>query len=682
MASHTQYHEPQRASTVRVTNFNDLDPWYTCMYPDYSDTPAPSNRGSVSSAYSSPPALSLTTNLLNVNASYTYSAHPDSGIQVTPHTATTLSTPKFGSTPSSAGGIGMPRSGTPGGTNSPIPMLAASYASSVSDATEAWEAHQSMRQSQPIQSHRIERAATFDASDWRIPAYPDVNIVQPTPVNANSSHQWPEPGTVTLKHRNTGISDAAISGRDNRSASRENKRVRLSPFSGSECSSSEDETASQHAPVYSNSSSPQLSKSAPTPGHLNVEYGTQPKARKGRRKLGAAERKEVHELRKMGACTRCWGLKMKCGEGSPCPRCLKLGGSHQCVRVHFVDLDVFSKWLNDTYSRSMMHNVLRWSPASPRTITISHENNGISLPVRCHEFIPVLADQLDYWYKDAYGWQSVPTTPFAMKKGVSADILDKYIDDHVGWYVENHFKGVNPIFDETFKIALKYANSNPKDNAIVRDTLKLWTTHQLLLKGATIVGEETLRMTPVACPTSSINGKVPLPRVLSNQLDHLLERRIWQAERQLLSELQRRILSRKREEWLRVYFCLFIFMNTLERDTWRLYYWYFHAQDGYIWRHPLSPSQLIEKNIRLADSLAAHFQAISKGLTPFALDWTREQTLTLVSQDEEILRYIESTGKLVRDQENIRKRRNVLAGYNEADERSLDFLCSGKILII
>ncbi|KAI5801776.1 hypothetical protein DFH27DRAFT_482070 [Peziza echinospora] len=424
-----------------------------------------------------------------------------------------------------------------------------------------------------------------------------------------------------------------------------------------------------------------MAKDAPSPSHLNAgEYGPT-KPRKGRRKLGAAERKEVHELRKMGACTRCWGLKMKCGEGSPCPRCLKLGGSHQCVRVHFVDLDVFSKWLNDSYSRSMMHNALRWSPASPRSIAISHENNGITLQARCHEFVPVLPDQLDYWYKDAYGWQSVPTTPFAMKKGVSADVLDKYIDDHVEWYVENHFKGNNPMMYETFRVALDYANANPKENSIVKDTLKLWTTHQLLLKGASIAGDETLRMTPISNPTSAMNGKTPLPRVLSNQLDHLLERRIWQAERQLLSELQRRILSRKREEWLRVYFCLAVFLNTLERDTWQLYYWYFHAQDGNAWKHPQSPNHLIEKNTRLADSLAAHFQAISKGLTPFALDWTREQTQSMVTTDERMITYLESMGKMVREQEGVRRRRNVLSGYAEADDRSLDFLHSGKILL-
>lgn len=98
----------------------------------------------------------------------------------------------------------------------------------------------------------------------------------------------------------------------------------------------------------------------------------------------------------------------------------------------------------------------------------------------------------------------------------------------------------------------------------------------------------------------------------------------------------------------------------------------------------MTPLQLIEKNHRLADSLAAHFQAISKGLTPFALDWTREQTIALVSSDPQIVQYIESIGKMVRDQESIRRRRNVAtgAGYVESDERSLDFMYSGRVMII
>lgn len=201
----------------RVSGFSEFDPWYACMYPDqaYEESPTTSSRTSVSSTtvYSSPPTLSLATNILNFGPAYGYSAHPDSGIQVTPHSA--LST-KF----SLSSGLNMPsvRSSTPASTSS---LVSSAYPSSMSDGIEPWEPNHSMRHhQQPLahQRHQLERADTFDidTTSWRIPAYPDVNIVQPTPVNATATHEWPETDSVSLKHRNTGFADAAIAGRDRR----------------------------------------------------------------------------------------------------------------------------------------------------------------------------------------------------------------------------------------------------------------------------------------------------------------------------------------------------------------------------------------------------------------------------------------------------------------------------------
>jgi len=95
--------------------------------------------------------------------------------------------------------------------------------------------------------------------------------------------------------------------------------------------------------------------------HIYPEHAYSKRPRKVRRKLGPREREQVHQLRKIGACTKCWGLKMKvgaalsyeraymadlppkCDNGSPCKRCEKAAAGALCVRVHFVDLDVFSK---------------------------------------------------------------------------------------------------------------------------------------------------------------------------------------------------------------------------------------------------------------------------------------------------------------------------------------------------
>lgn len=138
------------------------------------------------------------------------------------------------------------------------------------------------------------------------------------------------------------------------SFNRDPKRTRLSPFSeydssSSECDPREWATHSDYSrspQMGSHScgggggsstahSSPNIGAYSPDPnsaaaaGHHNLPRSTnlacythghlvaqfpgpvRTKTRKVRRKLEPREREQVHQLRKIGACTKCWGLKMK-----------------------------------------------------------------------------------------------------------------------------------------------------------------------------------------------------------------------------------------------------------------------------------------------------------------------------------------------------------------------------------
>lgn len=102
--------------------------------------------------------------------------------------------------------------------------------------------------------------------------------------------------------------------------------------SSSECDHSNTPPLSDYSPRFSSRSRANSTRSSPAPLSFSPELGSgsgsahannpsshthlvatfaAPKRRKSRRKLGPDERREVHQLRKMGACTRCWGLKMK-----------------------------------------------------------------------------------------------------------------------------------------------------------------------------------------------------------------------------------------------------------------------------------------------------------------------------------------------------------------------------------
>ncbi|KAA8914592.1 hypothetical protein FN846DRAFT_896867 [Sphaerosporella brunnea] len=331
-----------------------------------------------------------------------------------------------------------------------------------------------------------------------------------------------------------------------------------------------------------------------------------------------------------------------------------------------------------------MHHTLRFTNAAPRTVVISHDRVlGVTLPLTVYEFIPGTTEELEYWYKDAAGWQSMPTTPFAMKRGLNTDILEKYIQDHTYYFVRSAFRG-NQIMAEIFMAALQYSRN--EENFLLRDALQLWTANQMLIQGATLNNSpDNLGVMPIPSPTSPLAGQTPLPRALSDQIDHLLERRIWQLEKQILCELQKRIFGRKREDWLKIFFTNVVFMNALERDSWRLYYWLFHSEDGYAWRHPSTPKKLLEKNNALAISLSAHFAAISKGLTPFALDWSREQTMGLIGNcgdPEGMLGAMERIGRGLRNPDHALFTSNICSHYRQDDERSLDFLYSSKVMMV
>lgn len=299
----------------------------------------------------------------------------------------------------------------------------------------------------------------------------------------------------------------------------------------------------------------------------------------------------------------------------------------------------------------MMHHVLKWGNSPAQTVTISHDKNlGATLQLSVYEFIPTEEDQLQYWYRDySNGWQSVPTTPFAMKRGINTDVLEKYIHDHTQHFVETAFPG-NPILSDLFTTAFNYSRTD--DHFLLRDTLQMWTANQLLIQGASIhPGSGVLETIPIMGNTA-MNGQTPLPRVLADQVEHLIERRIWQLEKQVLAELQKRIFARKKEDWLKIFLTLIVLMNTLERDSWRLYYWMFHMDDGCTWKHSATPKELLQKDEMLAESLAAHFTAISKGITPFSLDWSREQTAALIGNIEgadAILASLERVGRGLRN---------------------------------
>ena len=100
------------------------------------------------------------------------------------------------------------------------------------------------------------------------------------------------------------------------------------------------------------------------------------------------------------------------------------------------------------------------------------------------------------------------------------------------------------------------------------------------MQGWSIVdSDELLGMSVINEPASLLHKTVPAPKVIQNQLDHLLERQIFEIEESLLNEIQKLIRRRDRGQWIVVFLSLVIVLHVLERDIWRLVYWVHHKEE-------------------------------------------------------------------------------------------------------
>jgi len=98
------------------------------------------------------------------------------------------------------------------------------------------------------------------------------------------------------------------------------------------------------------------------------------------------------------------------------------------------------------------------------------------------------------------------------------------------------------------------------------------------MKGWEICGYERLGMDIVGRLESPLYGSIPVPRVLQNQLDHLLEAEIAKTERYLLKNLQKVIRVSNRSAWVITFLGIAIISHVMERDAWRLLYWVNHQE--------------------------------------------------------------------------------------------------------
>ncbi|KAM0794839.1 hypothetical protein BDR22DRAFT_814504 [Usnea florida] len=154
--------------------------------------------------------------------------------------------------------------------------------------------------------------------------------------------------------------------------------------------------------------------------------------------------------------------------------------------------------------------------------------------------------------------------------------------------------------------------------------------------GWQFTGEENLGMAPVTDKLSAWYGTVPVPRMVQNQLGHLLELKMIELDGKILKAVQQLLYKRSRPTWIIGTLAVFILLHIRELDAGRNIYWRRYKDSGKFWIHPSKPAALIEEEAASCNSLLWHYHC-SIGHRPLSLDWDSQRSKDLVDNDAMIV---------------------------------------------
>lgn len=101
----------------------------------------------------------------------------------------------------------------------------------------------------------------------------------------------------------------------------------------------------------------------------------------------------------------------------------------------------------------------------------------------------------------------------------------------------------------------------------------MYTTLHLMRAKWQFSGDESLGMTTVEDTRSAWYGIKPVPRMIQNQLGHLLELNMIELDRKIVKDLQIEMMKGNRRMWIVVTLAAFLLLHIRELDAGRNISW-------------------------------------------------------------------------------------------------------------
>ncbi|KAK3323531.1 hypothetical protein B0T19DRAFT_401853 [Cercophora scortea] len=401
------------------------------------------------------------------------------------------------------------------------------------------------------------------------------------------------------------------------------------------------------------------------------------KSRHSRARFNATRRKQVQEVRKIGACIRCRVLRKTCSQGEPCDTCRKVLSPRVwrsgCVRTKFSEqLDLYSAGVQIVLAQGRINTLKK---------SMSISNHGVHIEA-CH--FPDQETHLRLQVMQRDGPRDVDgkdDTSLTGDNPIHYPIImvDNDAQD-VPALVETYMREILPelirrepsnFMQVTLQTALDIASST--NDELLKKSLELWGLVELLDRErqwiiSVKIGVEDAPVGHIKDDNQEVFTTICL------QLAAAAERKAAATSKSLLTGMQRVLQDSKVKIDFNMYFATLILLNSVEKSTWAFKAWE-QANLRALWPLEKDPGSFTRQGYVIANLLRM-LLSIRKALPRIVC---RETDGKLVAEEEEptIQGYFESVN-LSFDQIKAKQDQPV---FSPTDPRSFELLFCSTLLL-
>lgn len=419
------------------------------------------------------------------------------------------------------------------------------------------------------------------------------------------------------------------------------------------------------------------------PANFVSETGSSNKVQKHkvRGRFAPDRRKEVRELRKVGACMRCRMLKKVCSQETPCQTCAAVESPrlwrNTCVRAKLVE--IFTLYFIGLHGAIAFHQINDLKSRSnvemlEGKIEAAHLNQQpIVFKVLQYTSPGLLIDGTP----DHNSAQTVVTIDLETDNVLPK--IEQYLQSVSAWVIQQESCPImRGSLTQAMSIKTRAQSQPPNDKPdnLLSDMIELWTATVILSDDK--LKWDLFQTTDTASERSPIQQDENSYHLIECQLRAAVEKRAGLVCRAAMHHFEQRMLSRHKSSNFETFLAGFILLNCAERMCWLYQTWEVEEPKKPGWPLDLPARAYVEKGQHLANTV--HMVLDLRQIEPkIAIDL---QTGNVIRRDRdsddaalaEWLSAVGLTKEILIHKEN--------AQFDPHDSRSLDGSFSTRLLMV